>query len=88
MFGSMQRRWEMRRLMTRLETAKRRKDLAMEAFVTGEPSSPIIAPYVAWSERVSDRPEATHVADAIEQCEEIEAQLAQVQLELEREGAL
>jgi hypothetical protein len=88
MFGSMQRRWEMRRLMSRLDTARRRKDLAMEAFVSGEPNSPIIAPYSVWSERVSERPDATHVADAIEQCEEIEARLATVQYELQQEGAL
>lgn len=86
MFGSMQRRREMRRLMRRLESARQRKDDAMEAFVSGKPTSPVHTPYSIWSKRASDQPDANEVADAIETCEQLEAEFEARRLELEEAG--
>lgn len=75
MFGTMQRRWEMRRLMGRLESARLRKERAMEAFVTGRPTTTVMSPSNIWSGRLTERPDAGHVADAIEECEQLEAEV-------------
>lgn len=83
MFGSMQRRWEMRRLMARLETARQRKDVAMEAFVSGRPSSAVMTQTDRWSGRLRDQPDAGHVADAIEECEHLEAEVEARMREME-----
>lgn len=83
MFGSMQRRWEMKRLMARLETARNRKEVAMEAFVSGRVVAPIIAPSASWSRRITEQPDASHVADVIEECEQLEAELARRMQEYE-----
>jgi hypothetical protein len=76
MFGSMQRRWEMRRLQSRLEAARRRKEMAMEAFVSGKPASPMITSSSSWSRRLSEQPDAGHVAEAIEEFEALEAEVS------------
>ena len=83
MFGSMQRRWETRRLMTRLETARRRKETAMEAFVSGKPPTTVMTPSSMWSGRLSEQPDAVHVAEAIEECEQLEAEMQARIAELE-----
>ena len=70
MFGSMQRRWEMRRLQSRLESARR-------------PPSPIMTASSSWAQRVGEQPDASHVADAIEACEALEAKVRARQEELE-----
>jgi CTP:molybdopterin cytidylyltransferase MocA len=87
MFGSMQRRWEMRRLIARLETARRRKSMAIEAFVSGKATTPVITASSTWSHRVGERPDASQVADAIAECERLEAEVeARLGADAVREG--
>ena len=65
----------MRRLMTRLETARRRKSMAIEAFVSGKATTPVITASSTWSRRLDERPDASLVADAIAECERLEAEV-------------
>ncbi len=83
MFETMMRRREIRRLMNRLETARLRKERAMEAFVNGKPASPVIAPSARWSRKVTEQPDAMHVAEAIQEVEQLEAEFENRRIEFE-----
>jgi hypothetical protein len=73
--------WRLRRLLARAEQARRDKDSALTAFVTG---APIAVPFAPWSWRTDGQLDAGRLMDLIAACERLDAEVAASRARLDR----